>query len=530
MRAITIHAAEISKQFGSTRALDAVSVSFVGGEVHGIIGENGAGKSTLMKILSGVERPSSGRIVLDGQAIHFNNVVQAERAGVVMIHQELNLVDELSVAENLFLGREKTAWGLMARAAARKKAAEILDRLQTPIDPRRRLGDCSLAQRQMVEIGKALAREARVLIMDEPTAVLTRPETEALFHVIDQLRADGVAVIYISHLLPEVLRICDRVTVLRDGKRVASLEGAEMTAATEIKLARLMVGREMGKHYPERPARKVESREAVLRVERLSTGDRVCDVSFDVAAGEIVGFAGLIGAGRTEMAETIAGLRRRSGGAVFLHGEPLNAATTRDAVRAGLAYLSEDRKGSGLTLPMSITQNITLVSLRRYSRLLINRRRERAAAKAQRERLRIKADRLGAPVSTLSGGNQQKVLLAKWLETRPKVLIVDEPTRGVDVGAREEIYRLLRELTSEGMACIMISSDLNEVLGMSDQIAVMRGGRIVGMLEGDTATEESVMRLAAGVGEAVGADARAVGSGAAAYLCPGVKVVKESPN
>jgi ribose transport system ATP-binding protein len=274
-----------------------------------------------------------------------------------------------------------------------------------------------------------------------------------------------------------------------------------MKGATEAQLAGLMVGREMGKHYPVRDARRTSGEAAVLRVENLSAGENVRDVSFAVRAGEIVGFAGLIGAGRTEMAEAIAGLREKSAGNIWLYGVPLIVRTPRDAVDAGVAYLSEDRKGSGLTLPMSITQNMTLVALRRYSHWLIDWRAEREAAQKQRERLRIKADDLDAPVATLSGGNQQKVLLAKWLQTRPKVLIVDEPTRGVDIGAREEIYRLLRELTGEGMACVMISSDLNEVLGMSDRIAVMRGGRIVGMLDGEAATEESVMRLAAGVEE-----------------------------
>lgn len=505
MQPVTIAAEGIAKHFGPTRALDDVTISFTGGEVHGIIGENGAGKSTLMKILSGVEQPDAGRLVVDGAPVNFRSVVEAEHAGVVMIHQELNLVDELSVAENIFLGREKMRWGLIRRAEARKEAKAILERLHTPINPRRRCGDCSLAQRQMIEIGKALAREARVLIMDEPTAVLSRPETEALFAVIHQLRAGGVAVIYISHLLPEVLRICDRVTVLRDGKHVAALDSQAMRWATESQLASLMVGREMGKYFPPRPPRRASGEAAVLCVEHLSAEDsgkaRVCDVSFDVSAGEIVGFAGLIGAGRTEMAEAIAGLRPRSAGTIALDGMPLHARTPADAVNSGIAYLPEDRKGTGLTLPMSITENITLVALRQFGKWLINRRAQRLAASVQRDRLRIKTDRLSAPVATLSGGNQQKVLLAKWLQTHPRLLIVDEPTRGVDIGAREEIYRLLRELTAGGMACVLISSDLNEVLGMSDRIAVMRNGRIAGMLDGATATEEGVMRLAAGVAE-----------------------------
>jgi ribose transport system ATP-binding protein len=503
MPPVTIAAEKINKHFGPTRALDDVTVSFAGGEVHGIIGENGAGKSTLMKILSGVEQPDNGRLVLDGVTVNFRNVLDAEHAGVVMIHQELNLVDELSVADNIFLGREKTAWRLIKYAGVRKEAKAILERLSTPINPRRRCGDCSLAQRQMIEIGKALARDARVLIMDEPTAVLTRPETEALFTVIHQLRAAGVAVIYISHLLPEVLRICDRVTVLRDGKRVAALDTQAMRSATESQLASLMVGREMGKHFPPRATQRIAATQPVLRVEHLSVSQSgkpiVNDVSFDVHSGQILGFAGLIGAGRTELAEAIASLRRKSAGTIWLDGMPLHARTPKDAVNSGIAYLSEDRKSSGLILPMSITQNITLVALRKFTKILVNRRSEKVAATEQRDRLRIKADRLSAPVATLSGGNQQKVLLAKWLLTRPRVLIVDEPTRGVDIWAREEIYRLLRELTAAGMACVLISSELNEVLGMSDRIAVMHAGRIAAILDGAVATEQTVMHLAAGL-------------------------------
>ena len=496
----TILAERIGKQFGSSVALGEVSMTFTGGEVHGIVGENGAGKSTLMKILSGVERPSQGRLLLDGEAVQLNDVAAAERAGVVMIHQELNLVDELSVSENIFLGRERTRFGLIDRRTASAASREVLERLKMPLHPNRRIADCSLAQRQMVEIAKALVRNARLLIMDEPTAVLTRHESAGLFRVIEQLRAEGVAVAYISHLLPEVLRICDCVTVLRDGEVVSSLDAAQVKQTSEQQLASMMVGRPMGQQFPQRSSRRCD---VMLQVERLTVPGSVDDVSFSIRAGEIVGFAGLIGAGRTETAEAIAGLRKRTGGTMTLSGERIEPRYPWDAVADGIAYLSEDRKGSGLILAMSVEQNITLVSLRRYARLLIRRRAERKSSARQVERLRIKSDNLNAPVATLSGGNQQKVLLAKWLETLPRLLIVDEPTRGVDVGAREEIYRLLRELTDGGLACMMISSDLNEVLGMSDRIVVMREGRIVATLDGATSSEESVMRAAAGVEDAV---------------------------
>ncbi|MBV8781423.1 MAG: sugar ABC transporter ATP-binding protein, partial [Phycisphaerae bacterium] len=348
---VTIFADHIAKDFGSTRALDDVSVRFNGGEVHGVVGENGAGKSTLMKILSGVEQPSDGRIVLDDQPVRFRDVVEAARAGVVMIHQELNLVEELSVAENIFLGREQSRGALIDRRAMEERTGQIMRRLATTIEPRTRVGDLRLAQRQMVEIGKALARDARIIIMDEPTAVLTRNEIAALFRVIQQLRGDGVAVIYISHLLAEVLKICDSITVLRDGKNVANLEGRAARTATEPQLAGLMVGRVMGQHYPPRAAKIGQT---VLNVTGLSVDRYVRDVSFNVRAGEILGFAGLIGAGRTEVAEAIVGLRRRDQGMIQIDRLIVDPKSPRQAVSAGIAYVPEDRKNSGLMLEMSI--------------------------------------------------------------------------------------------------------------------------------------------------------------------------------
>ncbi len=486
----------IVKQFGPTRALDGVTLSFFAGEVHGLIGENGAGKSTLMKILSGVEQATTGLVRVNGEAIAFRSVAEAERHGIVMIHQEQNLVDELSVADNVHLGRESTRLGFVKKAAAHAATRELLDRLDTPLDPGAKVRTLSIAQKQMVEIAKALSRRASVLIMDEPTAVLTQHETAALFKVIDQLRREGVAIIYISHILKDVLQLCDRVTVLRDGTNVAHIEPEQMKEATEQQLASLMVGRPMGKHFP--PRAQVLG-ELVLKVDDLSVPDVVEHASFEVRAGEILGFAGLIGAGRTELAEAIAGLRKRSTGTIHMHGKPVKISSPRDAVRAGIAYLSEDRKGSGLTLGMSIVENTTLVSLRRYTHGLISKRAELAATNRHIQQLHIKAGNARAAVATLSGGNQQKVALAKWLETEPKLLIVDEPTRGVDVGAKEEIYRLIRSLTENGMACMLISSELNEVLGMSDKIAVMRDGVIVTTLVTTEATEERIMHAAAGV-------------------------------
>lgn len=496
-----VAADSLTRIFGVTLALDDVSIGFRAGEVHGVVGENGAGKSTLMRILAGIERPNAGRVIVRGVPVVLDGVLMAQRLGISMVHQELNLVDELSVAENIFLGRERTRWGLIDHKSAERISGQILARLESPLDPSQKVKQLPVARKQMVEIAKSLIGQASVLIMDEPTAVLSRHETAALFNVIDQLRRRGVAIIYVSHILPEVLKICDRVTVMRDGRVVAQISPEQMPQTGERQLANLMVGRPLSQHFPPHPP---AGGEKLLEVENLSCDDRVMDASFFVRRGEILGFAGLIGAGRTELAETIVGLRRKTGGVIRLDGRTLKIRGLRDAVRAGIAYVSEDRKETGLMLDMDVTSNTTMVSLRRYTRLLTHRRAEENAARRYVRSMRIKISDLRQPVRALSGGNQQKVALAKWLEIRPKVLIVDEPTRGVDVGAKEEIYRLIRSLIAEGMACILISSELNEVLAMSDRIAVMRNGRIVATLDAAAATEEQVMQYAAGVAEVAG--------------------------
>lgn len=491
-----LEAESLSKEFPGVRALDAVSLLIRAGEVHGIVGENGAGKSTLMKIFSGLYSPSGGTVRVSDRAVELKHPIDAQRLGIVMIHQELNLVDELSVADNIFLGRERVKLGFVNRRATRTKSAELLQSLRCGVDPSVKVKTLSVAQKQMVEIAKALSYDARVLIMDEPTAVLTRRETEALFDVIRRLKADGVAVVYISHILPEVIALCDRITVMRDGKVVTTLEPARAKAVTERELASLMVGRPMADHFPPRAA---HGEQTVLEVRNLSVPGKVIDASFEVRRGEILGFAGLIGAGRTELAEAITGLRRKSSGVILIDGREVRIDGPRDAVRAGIAYLSEDRKGTGLTLGMGIAENTTMVSLKRYCRPWIDRRAEDAATERHVRALRIKAPRLRAKIDTLSGGNQQKVALAKWLEIAPKVLIVDEPTRGVDIGAKEQIYALIQSLTEQGMATILISSELNEVLGMCDRIAVMRNGRIAAIVDAASATEDSLMFYAAGV-------------------------------
>ncbi len=476
-------------------ALDGVTLSLRGGEVHSFVGENGAGKSTLMKIIAGIHLPTAGRLVYRGRPVVWRRCAEAQEAGIAMIHQELNLVDELTVADNIFLGRERMAGGFVSVKKSRREAAGLLRQLNADVDAGARVGDLSIAQRQLVEIAKALSCDASVLIMDEPTAVLSQRDTAALFAVIRGLRARGVCILYVSHLLSEVLAISDRVTVMRDGRVVTTLDGENLKGVSERDIATLMVGRPMADHFP---PRGVCEGSPSFAVQDVST-DLLKDISFDVRRGEIFGLAGLIGSGRTELAETIFGVRTAHTGSVSLDGGLLSIKRPADAIGQGLGYLSEDRKGTGLTLPMSVIENTTLVSLARYSRVLINHRREAAATQGHIDRLQIKVGDAEEAVDHLSGGNQQKVALAKWLETEPRVLIVDEPTRGVDIGAKEEIYRLLKDLAARGTCIIMISSELNELLGMCHRIGVMRAGRLVAVVDGASATEETLMHHAAGV-------------------------------
>ncbi|HLL88444.1 MAG TPA: sugar ABC transporter ATP-binding protein, partial [Tepidisphaeraceae bacterium] len=400
----------VGKSFPGVRALDGVSFDVRPGEVHGLIGENGAGKSTLMKLLSGLYQPDHGKVLVGGRAVRINGPLDAQRHGVAIIHQELNLVDHLSVADNIFLGRERTTLGFVRAAAARRRAAELLAGIDCPIDPAARVASLSIAQKQMVEIAKAMSQDASVLIMDEPTAVLTAREVRALFDLVGRLKARGVGVVYISHILPEVVAICDRVTVMRDGRVVQTLDRPRVHEIGEKGLASLMVGRPMSDHFPPRghPGQRV-----VLEVTGLTVPGKVRNVTLAVREGEILGFAGLIGAGRTEMAEAIAGLRAKSAGTIRVDGRDVAIRGPRDAVAAGIAYLSEDRKGTGLTLGMGIAENATMVSLPRYAKPFINRRAEDRAAERQVAALKIKVGHVRDDVATLSGGNQQKVALAK---------------------------------------------------------------------------------------------------------------------
>jgi rhamnose transport system ATP-binding protein len=489
----------VSKSFGSVRALADVSLDLSAGEAHALAGENGAGKSTLIKILAGVYRPDSGQVLLDGRPVGFAGPGDARDAGVAVIYQEPTLFPDLSVAENIFMGRQpRAAARRIDRRVMHEEAARLFDRLGVALDPAAPARGLSIADQQMVEIAKALSLRARVLIMDEPTAALTPSEVSRLFAVANALRAGGAAVLFISHRLEEVFALCQRVTTLRDGRLVAT---EPVAGSTPDDLVRRMVGRDLDTLYPKTEA---AIGEVALRVDRLTREGVFTDVSFEVRRGEIVALAGLIGAGRSEVARAIFGVDRWDAGGVWIAGKPLPPASPTAAMAAGLALVPEDRRAQGLVMDMSIERNLGLTQLRALRRGgLMSRRLERRRAADWALRLRLKYARLSDAVTMLSGGNQQKVVLAKWLATEPAVLIVDEPTRGIDVGTKAEVHRLLSELAGRGLAVLMISSDLPEVLGMADRVLVMREGRLVAEIPRSAATEESI--LSAATGQAVSA-------------------------
>ena len=490
----------ICKDFAAVPVLRDISLAFEAGETLGLIGENGAGKSTLMKILSGIYQPSSGAILLDGGAVAFRGPADAKRAGISIVPQEFNLCADLSVSENIYLGEEiRRPGGVLDRAAMRRRTQELLAGLAASIDPDARIADLSAAQKQLVEICKALVHEARVLILDEPTTVLTRIEIEGLFKVMRDLRSRGIALVYISHKLWEIAEICDRVAILRDGELVH----AAPTASLDLEeMARRMVGRELSDVFPPR-VQPAPDASALLELRGFSSPGAFEDVSFAVHSGEILGLAGLVGAGRTEVAEAVMGLRR-SAGQVLVEGKRLHLRGPAEAVAAGIGYLSEDRQGSGVMVPFTIAENTSLVSLPSYSRGplgYVDRRRIAASTEHWQSLFAIKCRGIDQRLEELSGGNQQKVSLAKSLDPQPKVLIVDEPTRGVDVGAKQEIYRLVAGLAAQGIAILFISSELEEILGMCQRVLVMRSGRMAGFLEGEAINEEEIMYLATGIRE-----------------------------
>jgi ribose transport system ATP-binding protein len=489
----------ISKRFPGVRALDDVSLAVAPGEVLAIIGENGAGKSTLLKILAGVQPPDSGELLVDGQPVRFRGVEDALARGIALIHQELNLADNLDLAGNIFLGREPRRFGLLDLAGMHREAAGWLGRVGLDLDPATPLARLPIGRQQLVEIAKALSTNARLLIMDEPTSSLSARETETLFRVVKDLRSRGVSVIWISHRLGEVKELADRVVVLRDGKNAG-----EITDRAEIehdRMIRMMVGRDIDRlaRRPSHPAGDV-----VLAVEGLRTPAHPARaVSFEVRAGEIVGIAGLVGAGRTELLTTLFGITPAVAGSVAVAGRPVTPSSPIDAIRAGLALVPEDRKQEGLVLEMAVRENMSLAALWGESWAgFIDTAAERQLAVEMIPALAIKTPGDRQVVQFLSGGNQQKVVLAKWLAMKPQVLLLDEPTRGIDVGAKAEIYDLVHRLAGEGLAVLFVSSEMEEILSLADRALVMHEGRLAGGLSRGELSEENVMRLAAGgVGE-----------------------------
>jgi ribose transport system ATP-binding protein len=490
------------KQFPGVLALDGVSLTLQPGEVLAVVGENGAGKSTLMKIVAGVYTADAGEVRLDGRPARFATPGEAIAAGVSLIHQELNLAENLTVTDNLFLGRELTRGGFLRaldRRAMGEKAAELLARVGLPASrTSARVENLPPGEKQLVEVARALGMDVRVLIMDEPTSSLTQTETERLYQVIAALKAAGVSVLYISHRLAEVKRVADRVCVLRDGRNAGELARAD---TTHDNMVRLMVGRDLTQFYPKVHRTGTGGAPVLSAHDLLFRGGRETPASFEVRAGEILGMAGLVGAGRTELSEAVFGVRHLTGGELRLEGRPLRVRSPADAIAAGILLVPEDRRLHGLILPESVGFNLSLPSLDRLGSVLgVRPRAEAALHRTWIERLRVKTPSAAQPTALLSGGNQQKVVYGKWLARGPKVLILDEPTRGVDVGAKAEIYALIDELAGKGVAVWMITSDMEELLGMSDRVVVMHEGRVAGELAGAALTEEAVMRLATGGG------------------------------
>ena len=484
----------INKSFGSNQVLKDAGFVLQDGEVHALMGENGAGKSTLMKILTGVYTKDAGTVLVDGQEVNYKNPQEAEKAGIVFIYQELNVLFDLTVEENLFMGKEITKkFGICDKKAMRAKAQEVMDRMgvQIPVDAV--MSDLSVGQQQMVEICKALMVDAKVLIMDEPTAALTASETEVLFEVIKSLRAKGVSIVYISHRMEEIFELCDRITILRDGSYIGTRYIKDITMDD---IVQMMIGREIGERYPKREA--VIGQE-VLRVEGLTHSKMFRDVNFSVRAGEVLGVSGLMGAGRTEIMQAIFGNLPIVSGKIFIDGKEVSIHNPRQAIAAGIGFITEDRKTEGLLLEKSIAENIELANLGKVSnKSVLSAKKGAELVKQGIQEFRIKCFGPEHECGNLSGGNQQKVVLAKWIYTDPKILILDEPTRGVDIGAKKEIYSVINEMAAKGVAVIMVSSELPEVLGMSDRIMVVHEGKVTGIIDGATADQAKVMTLATG--------------------------------
>ncbi|HQJ75017.1 MAG TPA: sugar ABC transporter ATP-binding protein [Bacteroidota bacterium] len=491
---LLLRMSQITKKYPGVTALDNVDFELERGEVHVLIGENGAGKSTLMKVLSGAEVKNSGKIFLEDKEVSISNPIDAQKLGIVMIYQELNLVPQLSVGENIFLGREpKKKNGLIDWNKLYDESIKYLSKLSSDINPKKKVETLSVAEQQIVEVAKALSYNAKIIIMDEPTAALTTKEVAELFKVIKWLKSQNIGIIYISHRMEEIYEVGDRITILRDGKFVHC---CKLNEITREEIIHKMVGRELDKEFPKKFFQK--GRE-ILRVENLSRKGVIDNISFSLYQGELLGFSGLVGAGRTELARLIFGADKKSSGKIYLEGKEVEINSPADAIKNGIALLTEDRNKQGLILDMSIAQNVTLSNLAGIMKgLFIDKKKEKDVVTEYSNDLNIRTPSIYQITRNLSGGNRQKVVLARWLFTNSKVVIFDEPTRGIDVGAKYEIYNLINNLLEKGIAVIMISSELPELLGMCDKIAVMHQGKIKGFLDHKDATQEKIMILATG--------------------------------
>ncbi|MEI3611839.1 sugar ABC transporter ATP-binding protein [Pseudogracilibacillus sp. SO30301A] len=486
----------INKSFSGVHVLKDIHFNVAKGEVHALMGENGAGKSTLIKILSGVYTRDNGVVKVKGEQVSFTNPKEAEERGINIIHQELNIIPHLTVTQNMFLGKELTfgKLGFLNKKAMKDATLESLKELGvTNINPDELAGNLSVGQQQMIEIARALATKSELIIMDEPTAALTDREIEVLFEVVNSLRERGVSIIYVSHRMEEIFKICDRITVLRDGEYIGT-ENIKETSFDEV--VRMMVGRELGERFP---VRNAEIGDVVFEVKDLELESLFADVNLEVRAGEILGVAGLMGAGRTEVMETIFGYRKKSKGKIFLYGKELVINHPLDAIKAGLAFVTEDRKDKGLVINASIRENISLTNMNSFSSNgVVSKTKEVELVNKLMEKLHVRASGMSQEVKRLSGGNQQKVVIAKWIGISPKVLLLDEPTRGVDIGAKKEIYSIMNELSESGVAIIMVSSELPEVLGVSDRIMVLHEGKVTTVLNREEADQEKIMVAATG--------------------------------
>lgn len=487
---------DISKSFFGVKALENINIQAHAGKVLALLGENGAGKSTLMKILSGIYKKDAGKILIQGNEVNINGIRAAEDLGITIIHQELSMLSNMTVYENIFLGNEKVSgFGKLNKSEMKIQSAEMLKKIGCSVEPDTMVGKISVGEMQMIEIIKAVSKHSKIIIMDEPTTALTDVETQKLFEVIEKLKSEGIAIIYISHRLDEIFQICDEVTVLRDGKHIGSTKVSDVT---KDQLITMMVGRELEEQFP---YRKEETGKVVLKVENLSWKDKVKNVSFEVKSGEIVGFSGLMGSGRTETAKIIFGEYKKTSGNIYVDGEEVYVHSPKDAIKYGLAYLSEDRKKEGLILGMSVVENMTLSNLKNFEQAAfrLNKKDENNIAADYIKKLSIKTTGASQRIKNLSGGNQQKVIIAKWIMLSPKVLIIDEPTKGIDVGAKKEIYDVLNELKKAGKAIIMISSDMPEIVGICDRVIVMHEGMVTGELNREEANQENIMKLAVGI-------------------------------